>query len=113
MKARVMAGDNVFLTGWSSFISLFFSVSSSAHAHSWFYNTHMVLLVLFLPILSHLATFTGGAGTGKSFLVHNLIKALKKKVGSRGVAITATTGMNCRESGISTRSCTRACRQKT
>jgi hypothetical protein len=36
---------------------------------------------------------TGGAGTGKSFLVKDMIKCLKRKFGARAVGITATTAI--------------------
>ena len=36
---------------------------------------------------------TGGAGTGKSYLVKDIITALRRKVGQRGVGVTATTGI--------------------
>ncbi len=36
----------------------------------------------------------GSAGTGKSFLLHRLIKALRKKHGDTNVSVTASTGMN-------------------
>ncbi len=36
----------------------------------------------------------GSAGTGKSFLLHRLIKALRKQHGDTNVSVTASTGMN-------------------
>ncbi|KAK6985123.1 PIF1-like helicase-domain-containing protein [Favolaschia claudopus] len=37
--------------------------------------------------------FTGSAGTGKSFLLRRIIKAMKDKYGSEAVAVTASTGL--------------------
>jgi len=96
VKERVMRGENVFLTGASlssaymRAISGFCAVSiifPSPFAHF----PHVLTLSLLALSLACVAHFTGGAGTGKSFLVKNIIKSLKARA-SKSVAICASTG---------------------
>ena len=102
VKRLVMNGENVFLTG------LFLSLTSSLRAGLCdvvsllpdVEQSPLKLIVLVTGLVDGVILFsfflplsTGGAGTGKSFLVQNLIKSLKRKFGHKRVAVTATTGI--------------------
>jgi len=96
VKKRVMNGENVFLTGDSLSSAYMRAVSGfcalsvilpSPFAHF----PHVLTLSSLALSLACVAHFTGGAGTGKSFLVKNIIKSLQARA-SKSVAICASTG---------------------
>lgn len=61
--------------------------------------------VLHLAEEGHNIFYTGSAGTGKSVLLREMIKTLKKKYGIDGVAVTASTGLAaCNVGGITVHS---------